>query len=543
MALFFTFLASFAIVYIGFLVYFHRNKSAVGMFFLIHALSTAAWLLCNYFALNVPAQESLVWIRSVMFFATPSIFAFFLFVSNFPEDQLTISRKNLNIWSVLTLIVMLFTVTPLVFKTLTIQNSQPVPIPGIFMPVVVGYMLGLSGYTFYQIVKKYSRSSGNERKQWLFISAGLTITYTLVLSLIFIATVFFANSSYTVLSPIFVLPTVVGSAYAILRYRFLNSKVVATEILTFFLLFVELWQLLAAQSFNQLLLQTIISVTLFIVSILLIRSVIEEVKQKEQLQTLTAELADANEQLKVLDKARADFITIASHQLRTPPATIKWYLSALLGGDYGKVPDELKDILEKTNRTNNGQISLIDDMLNVSRIERGKMEFLFEPTNLLELANLAFEQLQPMAKEKKLEFKFIPPTQKPPQIMADKEKIRQVMNNLMDNALKYTKQGSVEASLTFNADEIRFAVKDTGKGIDPEEKDSIFEKYSRGKESARHSAGLGLGLYVAKIVVGQHKGKIWAESPGSNQGSSFIFTVPINSGLTQTTLVDLTKNQ
>ena len=543
MALFFTFLASFAIVYIGFLVYFHRNKSAVGMFFLIHALSTAAWLLCNYFALNVPAQESLVWIRSVMFFATPSIFAFFLFVSNFPEDQLTISRKNLNIWSVLTLIVMLFTVTPLVFKTLTIQNSQPVPIPGIFMPVVVGYMLGLSGYTFYQIVKKYSRSSGNERKQWLFISAGLTITYTLVLSLIFIATVFFANSSYTVLSPIFVLPTVVGSAYAILRYRFLNSKVVATEILTFFLLFVELWQLLAAQSFNQLLLQTIISVTLFIVSILLIRSVIEEVKQKEQLQTLTAELADANEQLKVLDKARADFITIASHQLRTPPATIKWYLSALLGGDYGKVPDELKDILEKTNRTNNGQISLIDDMLNVSRIERGKMEFLFEPTNLLELANLAFEQLQPMAKEKKLEFKFIPPTQKPPQIMADKEKIRQVMNNLMDNALKYTKQGSVEASLTFNADEIRFAVKDTGKGIDPEEKDSIFEKYSRGKESARHSAGLGLGLYVDKIVVGQHKGKIWAESPGSNQGSSFIFTVPINSGLTQTTLVDLTKNQ
>ena len=214
-----------------------------------------------------------------------------------------------------------------------------------------------------------------------------------------------------------------------------------------------------------------------------------------------------------------------------------------MNGDYGKLNKGVAEQLKKTQNTNNHLISLIEDMLNVSRIERGKMEFLFELTNVEELASFAYEQLIPMATDKKLKLSYVPPKTALPKIMADKEKLRQVMNNLIDNSLKYTKQGSVTVSLFKEGDEIKFQVEDTGKGISKEEQASIFQKYSRGKESVKQSAGLGLGLYVAKIIIDQHKGKIWAESKGTGLGSKFMFSLPINNGLKQTSLVDLSQDQ
>ena len=254
---------------------------------------------------------------------------------------------------------------------------------------------------------------------------------------------------------------------------------------------------------------------------------------------LYEKLRDLNDQLKALDKARADFITIASHQLRTPPATIKWYLSSLLSGDYGAVEGEVKVQLQKTEITNNSLISLIDDMLNASRIERGKMEFLFEETDLDEITQITVDQLAPLAGMKKLQLIYNKPTTKFPKVMADKEKLRQVINNFIDNAIKYTKQGSVKVDIRQEDDSMVVAVSDSGKGLTTEESDSLFEKYTRGKDAMTHSAGLGLGLYVGKIIVDQHKGKIWAESPGTGQGSTFSFSIPIHNDLPANSIVNL----
>ncbi len=180
-------------------------------------------------------------------------------------------------------------------------------------------------------------------------------------------------------------------------------------------------------------------------------------------------------------------------------------------------------------------------MLNVSRIERGKMEFMFEETDVEALARAAYEQLIPMSLEKKLELTYKAPQSPLPKIMADKEKLRQVMNNLIDNALKYTKSGMVSVSIFRTNAAIQFQVTDTGKGIPAGHFDEIFEKFTRGKESIKQSAGLGLGLYVAKVIIEQHKGKIWAESQGEGKGSTFIFTLPIHNHLTKTTLLDFTQ--
>lgn len=249
---------------------------------------------------------------------------------------------------------------------------------------------------------------------------------------------------------------------------------------------------------------------------------------------LYEELKVANEHLKVLDQARAEFITIASHQLRTPPATIKWYLAAILGGDYGKFDDSVKEQLRKTASTNNSMIALIDDLLNASRIERGKMEFVFVPTNLTEITQITVDQLLPQAEMKKLNLVFVKPKVDVPIISADREKLRQVINNLIDNAIKYTMQGKIEVSITQTKKDLIFKVADSGKGIPPEQLDHIFKKYERGQTAARNSSGLGLGLYVAKVIVEQHKGKIWVESKGLGKGSSFIFSIPIKAELKNT---------
>lgn len=257
---------------------------------------------------------------------------------------------------------------------------------------------------------------------------------------------------------------------------------------------------------------------------------------------LYRELTAANSQLQALDKARSEFITIASHQLRTPPATLKWYLGALLSGDYGQLSPEVSAIVSKAQVTNNSLISLIDDLLNASRIERGKMEFLFEPTDLAAITKMAVDQLVPQAYMKGLQLVYHPPTHPLPQIMADQEKLRQVVNNMIDNSIKYTTAGVVTVSVFEKDRNVCVSVSDTGKGIPSDMLKMLFEKYNRGKDSAMQATGLGLGMYLAKIVVEQHKGNIWAESPGINKGATFTFSIPIHSGVTETTVLDLTKS-
>ncbi len=256
---------------------------------------------------------------------------------------------------------------------------------------------------------------------------------------------------------------------------------------------------------------------------------------------LYVELKEANEQLQALDKARAEFISIASHQLRTPPATIKWYVGAILGGDFGPLSDELKAALKRTMVTNDAQIATIDDLLNASRIERGKLEFFFEESPLEPVVTTLVEQMQPLAEMKKMTIEYTKPTGDLPNIMMDKEKVRQVLNNMIDNAIKYSMSGTIKVQMKNTGTDYVVSVTDNGKGIAPGEAEQVFEKYTRGHDSVTHATGLGLGMYVAKVIMDQHHGKIWAESPGVGKGSTFSFSLPLHTTV-QATTVDLVQH-
>lgn len=535
-----------AIAVLGAVIFLNNYKSTTSRSFFYFALFTILYGAINYANYQITEPILILWLlRLTLFSAVWHAFSLFQLFYVFPETNFVFPRWYKRILLPWVAIASLLTLSPFVFVRLEQvagvgEVSNPVRGPGIIVFLITVSTLVLAGLV--SLFKKTFNSTPKERVKYIPVLTGTIASFSLIILFNVILPVLFNRLEFIPLAPVFIFPFIFLTSYSIIRHGLLDVKVVATEGLTFLLAIVSLLEVVLAHDAITLIFRISVFALVLGFGVLLIRSVIREIKQREQLQKLTKELADANEQLKALDKARADFITIASHQLRTPPATIKWYLSSILSGDYGDVPDEIKEEIQKADVTNNGLISLIDDLLNASRIERGKMEFFFEPVNLDSITQSTVDQLVPLAKMKNLKLLYTKPTIDLPQIIADREKIRQVINNFIDNAIKYTKEGSVTVTLSKTEDSLRLAVSDTGKGITPDIALSIFEKYTRGKDSATHSTGLGLGLYVAKIIVEQHHGKIFAESKGVGMGSTFIFTLPLKNNLVATTL-DLVEKQ
>lgn len=298
-------------------------------------------------------------------------------------------------------------------------------------------------------------------------------------------------------------------------------KVIATELFTVALILVLLINIMVSTSLNRLVLNIFIFITAVVFGTLLVRSVIQEVKIREQLKRAYGEL-------KRIDRAKSEFISMASHQLRTPLTSIKGYLSMLLEEDYGKMGERQKQVLNNVFRSNERLIKIVNDLLNISRIELGKMEIQKEKTQITELIQSCFQEMRPKAEEKKLELIFEKPKTPLPKLNVDKLKIRQVVLNLIDNAIHYTKKGKIKIEAEKKDSKIQIAVKDTGEGLTKEEQKEIFSSFARGTAGINlFIEGSGLGLFVAEKYINLHKGRIWAESPGKGKGSTFYIELPI----------------
>lgn len=317
-------------------------------------------------------------------------------------------------------------------------------------------------------------------------------------------------------------------AYTIIKHQLMNIKVVLTE---FFVGLIALILFIDA-ALSETILEQIFGYAMFITfcvfGYLLIKSVSQEIKRREELETLTGKLKRAYEELKKLDKAKSEFISIASHQLRTPLTAIKGYISMLLEKSYGEIPEKVQKPLQNVSLSNERLIKLVNDLLSISRIEAGRIEMKFEPCSMEELVNSVIEELKNVAKEKELYLKFEKPQKPLPQITIDREKIRQVVLNLIDNAIRYTEKGGVTIKAKAKDSKYQIQVSDTGAGLTRYELSKMFESFSRGAAGTRlYTEGVGLGLYIAKKFVEMHQGRIWAESKGKEKGSNFYLELPI----------------
>ena len=248
----------------------------------------------------------------------------------------------------------------------------------------------------------------------------------------------------------------------------------------------------------------------------------------EDLQETTEDLREANDRLAQLDKAKSEFISIASHQLYTPLTAIKGYLSMVQEGDYGKVNVKQQPIMEILYQSSERLIELIKNLLDVSRIESGRLELSLQSVDLAKMAQDIVTELSPNARKKNLTLNFHQSEAGMPHVVADSQRIRQVVLNVVDNAIKYTNTGQIDVRVVREDEYLTFSVQDTGKGMTAEDIGRLFVKFARvGGAEKYHTDGSGLGLYVARKICREHHGDIWVDSPGLGRGSTFFVRLPI----------------
>ena len=250
----------------------------------------------------------------------------------------------------------------------------------------------------------------------------------------------------------------------------------------------------------------------------------------EKYQKALKDLEEANKNLRRLDKAKDEFVSIASHELRSPMSVIKGYVSMILAGEAGEMNQEAREDLTEIMVAIERQIRLVNDLLNVSRIESGAITLkLREQVDIQNLAALLIQSLKPVIGQKNIVLNIETPKSPLPKVQADSDMIVQILINLVSNALKFTTAGSVVISFEVKGEYLITKVRDTGVGIPKEEQEHLFEKFSPiATKITRISGGTGLGLYISKNLANLQGGDVWLEESSLNQGSTFCLSLPIS---------------
>lgn len=230
-----------------------------------------------------------------------------------------------------------------------------------------------------------------------------------------------------------------------------------------------------------------------------------------------------------IDRMKSEFVSVASHQLRTPLTGIKWFGQLLIRGKAGPLTPQQLDFMQQIAVSNDRMIALVEDLLNVSRIETGrKFNIVKKLTDMTTIIDSIFTELVALAASHQVIMKRDATLPSSLTLNVDPDKIRQVLQNLLSNAVKYSKVGgtvTISCDQSKN-DQIVFLVKDSGLGIPARQQSRIFEKFFRADNVQTHETdGTGLGLYIAKAIIEGHDGKLWFESV-ENTGTTFFFSLP-----------------
>lgn len=228
-----------------------------------------------------------------------------------------------------------------------------------------------------------------------------------------------------------------------------------------------------------------------------------------------------------LEEMKIDFVSMAAHELRTPLTSIQGYLSVFINENKDKLNDEQNFFLNRAYTSIKHLMILVEDLLNVSRIEKGVTTIHFQPEDIVSIIKQTTSDFTKSAKEKSLELVFLEPEKPLPKVVADKFKISEVLSNLISNAITYTQTGGkIWISVEDKETEVVVHVQDNGQGIPKEILPHLFTKFYRFSKKSEEPKGLGLGLYISKSIIQMHHGKIWVESE-VNKGSTFSFSLPV----------------
>lgn len=498
------------ILILGFVIFYNNRKSVTTRTFLIFSLFATLWSISNYMIYQFHAHALILFITRIhMFFAVWYAFFIFQLFYVFPDEKKIFSHFFKFFIVPVTLIVAALTLSPLVLSRVANTPVGEVAIirpgPGIVpFGILVGSLI-MGGIVI--LIRKLRKVSREEKMRFRLILVGVATTFGLHLTFNFIFPIIFANPRLVPLGAVFTFPMVAFTFYAIVKHELFNIKIVATEILTFVLAIVSLIEVILSENTVTLIFRSGVFILVLTFGILLIKSVLREIKLREEIEKLSA--------------MKSQFLSFASHQVKSPMTVVKDYADLIADGSFGEVPDKVKETARKIHDSADRLIALVNNLLDLRKLEEGKIEYKFAEMDLNALVKSIVEEMKTLADAKGLALSLEAP-QGEIKIKADSEKIRQVIQNLIDNSVKYTEHGYIHVKIQSSNDKCQITVSDSGIGIPPELIPKLFEQFNRGSQEAKKIQGTGLGLYIAKQFMEAHHGRVWAESAGPGKGSTFI---------------------
>jgi signal transduction histidine kinase len=309
-----------------------------------------------------------------------------------------------------------------------------------------------------------------------------------------------------------------------------GGSFILAKLLFFIFILVAVFNLVLADDRFELLVTGASTVVTTGFGLLLLRSARREVQQREEIEKLAKGLEKANARLRELDKQKSEFVSVASHQLRSPLAAIRGYASMLVEGSFGKVESKMAEPLQRISDSAKMMNESVEDFLSVSRIEGGNMKYELADFNLRDLAENITDDLRPEGFKKGLLLLYKTELTSQGLVHADKGKTQQILHNLINNSLKYTPKGTVTVFVhdDIHNKKIIVDIIDTGIGMTNDTIHSLFEKFTRAKNANTvNIKGTGLGLFVAREMARAMGGDVIAHSDGEGQGSRFEFFLPV----------------
>lgn len=509
---------------LGFYLIFTGMKKRVARYILFFCIAVALWSYCYFFwMISDNAVDALFWSRALMIGAIFTSISYFHLVLVFLKiDKERFYKIILTIFYLFSLFWLTLIATPyFVSHVEAISYFKYWPQAGVFYtPFLIGFFFHVA-YASWLLLQNYFRKMGALRMQTALLLVGIFVAFV------------GGSSNYplwygveiapwgNILVSIYVLLT----AYAMLKYKFLDIRVVSAELFTGLLFIIFAIDVFLSKDPAEFIFRIIALGFMVLFGLMLIRSVRHEVKRREETAKLAHSLEKANIRLQELDRQKTEFLSIASHQLRTPLSIIKGYIELIKDGAFGRTTKKTEKILDDMDESNERLVKLVDEFLDITRIEQGRTKFHFEQSSINDLITSVVDELKERAGDKKIKISW-KPVKAIKHIVMDEEKIRHVIFNYIDNAIKYSEKGTIKVSLEKEKGGYTIRVKDQGLGFEKEDYANLFQKFYRGKNvQGTNVNGTGLGIYVCRKFVEKHGGNVWGHSEGLGKGSEFGFWI------------------
>jgi len=517
-------------LFLGFQVLINNPKQLSNRILFALTILFSLWVYFDLILWASPSQEyvmffwsAIVPIELLMYLC--SLYLVYLFANGQKDAPMSLKIA----FSSLLIPIVLFGHT-----SLNVMGLSPDCDTGAFEGILIQYMyfveiLLIFAAIFFTIRGYSSATEKRERKRILLIGIG-----TILFLALFTAgnlTLSFSLGPYYEQYKLFGMPLFAAMvAYTIILYGAFRTNVLFSEVIISALWILMFSTLLFRSIENA---RPVIIVTLVVfafLGIVLSKSIRKELEQKEEIERLARNLEKANTKLQQMDKLKSEFVSIASHQLRSPITAISGYASLLREGSYGEITNKMREPIERIEQSARMMAISIEDYLNVSRIEAGNMKYNLTDFNLAEQAEHICDDLRPEALKRGLVLLFRKRVESKAIVNADIGKVQQIIHNLINNAIKYTPKGAITVYVHEDLKNKKIYVDflDTGIGMNEETLHSIFQKFERADNANTVNVkGTGLGLYVAQRMAEAMNGTITAHSEGEGQGSRFTLELPL----------------